>query len=131
MTTNRLKFYRRRKNWPQKKLAEISGISVVSISFIENHLVEPMDLTKMKLAGALGVPIAELFLSKEPQTMHLLRLYRIKKGMTQTELANASGISQVTISFIESYRVGNPTEITKRRLARALKVSREKIFPST
>lgn len=130
MTTNRLKFYRRRKNWPQKKLAEISGISVVSISFIENHLVMPMDLTKAKLARALKVPVADLF----PDTLeraHLMRQYRTKKGMTQMELAIASGISQVTISFIESYRVGNPTEITKRKLARALKVSRNKIFPST
>ncbi len=60
--------------------------------------------------------------------MNHLREYRVKKLMTQKELAKASGVSQVTISFIEN-QLSEPMDLTKQKLARALKVAAEKIFP--
>jgi len=57
-----------------------------------------------------------------------LQDYRVKKLMTQKELAKASGVSQVTISFIENC-LSEPMELTKQKLARALKVDVKKIFP--
>lgn len=60
--------------------------------------------------------------------MNYLRDYRVKKLMTQKELAKASGVSQVTISFIEN-QLSEPMELTKQKLARALKVPPEKLFP--
>ncbi|MBU1092383.1 helix-turn-helix domain-containing protein [Patescibacteria group bacterium] len=57
-----------------------------------------------------------------------LRYYRIMKLMTQRELAKASGVSQVTISFTETMQ-SEPMGLTKQKLARALKVAPEKIFP--
>ena len=61
-------------------------------------------------------------------SMNYLRDYRVKKLMTQKELAKASGVSQVTISFIEN-QLSEPMELTKQKLARALKVASEKLFP--
>jgi len=61
-------------------------------------------------------------------SMNYLRDYRVKKLMTQKELAKASGVSQVTISFIEN-QLSEPMELTKQKLARALKVAPEKLFP--
>ena len=61
-------------------------------------------------------------------SMNYLRDYRVKKLMTQKELAKASGVSQVTISFIEN-QLSEPMELTKQKLARALKVEPEKLFP--
>ena len=58
-----------------------------------------------------------------------LRDYRVKKLMTQKALAKASGVSQVTISFIEN-NLSEPMELTKQKLARALKVDPEKLFPT-
>jgi len=49
--------------------------------------------------------------------------------MTQKELAKASGVSQVTISFIEN-QLSEPMELTKQKLARALKIDPEKLFPT-
>lgn len=49
--------------------------------------------------------------------------------MTQKELAKASGVCQVTISFTEN-QLSEPIDSTKEKLARALKVSPEKLFPS-
>ncbi len=60
--------------------------------------------------------------------MNCLREYRVKKLMTQKELAKASGVSQVTISFIEN-ELSEPMDLTKQKLARALKIESETLFP--
>jgi len=125
---NYLRDYRVKKLMTQKELAKASGISQVQISFIENDLSDPMELTKQKLALALQMPVEEIFPSKTG--MHTLRYWRVKKLMTQKELAKDSGISQVTICFIET-GITNPTWDTKKKLAKALKVSAEKLFPIT
>ena len=61
-------------------------------------------------------------------SMNYLRDYRVKKLMTQKELAKASGVSQATISLIEN-QLQQPMELTKQKLARALKISPDKLFP--
>jgi transcriptional regulator with XRE-family HTH domain len=61
-------------------------------------------------------------------SMNYLRDFRVRKLMTQKELAKASGVSQVTISFIEN-QLSEPMELTKQKLARALKIAPEKLFP--
>ena len=60
--------------------------------------------------------------------MNNLRAYRVKKLMTQKDLAKASGVSQITISFIEN-GLSEPMENTKAKLARALRVEPENLFP--
>jgi transcriptional regulator with XRE-family HTH domain len=60
--------------------------------------------------------------------MNYLREFRVKKLMTQKELARVSCVSQTTIAYAES-QVSEPTDFTKQKLARALKVEVEKIFP--
>jgi len=57
-----------------------------------------------------------------------LRAYRVKKLMTQRDLAKASGVSQMVISFIEN-GLSEAMDLTQEKLARALKVEREKLFP--
>jgi len=48
--------------------------------------------------------------------------------MTQKELARVSCVSQTTIQYIEN-QSSEPTDLTKQKLARALKVEVEKLFP--
>lgn len=60
--------------------------------------------------------------------MNNLREFRIKKLMTQKELAEKSGVSQVTISFIEN-SLSTPMDLTKQKLSRALKCTPKEIFP--
>ena len=50
----------RKKFWTQKELAEASGVSQVTISFIENGVSLPMDITLAKLANALDCEIEDL-----------------------------------------------------------------------
>ena len=60
--------------------------------------------------------------------MNNLRAYRVKKWMTQKDLAKASGISQVMISFIEN-GLSEPMDLTAEKLAKALKVEVKDLFP--
>ncbi|HYE80015.1 MAG TPA: helix-turn-helix transcriptional regulator [bacterium] len=60
--------------------------------------------------------------------MNNLREYRIRQLLTQKQLAEKSGVSQVTISFIEN-QLSNPMDLTKQKLARALAVAPEELFP--
>jgi len=60
--------------------------------------------------------------------MNHLREFRIKQLMTQKQLAEKSGVSQVTISFIEN-QLSNPMDLTKQKLAQALAVNPEELFP--
>jgi len=58
-----------------------------------------------------------------------IRELRLNKGMTQDELADVTGIKQATISDIERGKIKNPSVDTAIRLAKALTVSIEEIFP--
>jgi len=49
----------------QKALARESGVSQVTISFIENLLQLPYGLTCVKLANALGKEIEDVFPGRE------------------------------------------------------------------
>ena len=60
--------------------------------------------------------------------MNNLRELRIQKLMSQKELSNKSGVSQVTISFIEN-GLTIPMDLTRRKLAKALRIKPDELFP--
>lgn len=54
--------------------------------------------------------------------MKAIKTYRLKRGMTQEELAEKSGISRQTIITLESNKKANVTIGVLRRIATALGV---------
>lgn len=54
---------------------------------------------------------------------------RLQKGWTQTELADRSGVSQSTISQIESGKREYPNVFNIRKIAKALEISIEELMP--
>ena len=54
--------------------------------------------------------------------MKAIKTYRLKRGMTQEELAEKSGISRQTIITLESNKKANVTVGVLRRIATALGV---------
>ena len=54
--------------------------------------------------------------------MKAIKTYRLKRGMTQEELAEKSGISRQTIITLESNKKANVTVGVLRRIATALDV---------
>jgi putative transcriptional regulator len=58
---NTLKVHRAMKDLTQTELAELAGITRVSVNAIEGGHMVPSVLLALKLAGALGVTVDELF----------------------------------------------------------------------
>lgn len=54
--------YRKAQRYSQKELAELSGVSRVTIAHIEEGKVDPKIDTLIKIAIALNVPTSELYL---------------------------------------------------------------------
>lgn len=62
------------------------------------------------------------------QSLTWLRVVRELRGMTQTDLAEASGVSKVALSKLENGH-RQPQWGTVRRLAKALDVEPDQLFP--
>ncbi|GAA0706046.1 helix-turn-helix transcriptional regulator [Paraclostridium ghonii] len=57
-----------------------------------------------------------------------LKIARIKKGLTQRQLVEISGVGLTSITKIEKYGIENTTVATLRKLAYALDTSVEELF---
>lgn len=55
-----IRYYRLMAGWSQTKLAEMAGISVISVRRYEEETGEQTIKTLRKIADALGVPVTEL-----------------------------------------------------------------------
>ena len=58
-----------------------------------------------------------------------LREIRLLRNLTQADLAKSAGVSQPTVSDIERGDIVSPAHETVARLALALNVSIEELFP--
>lgn len=58
---NRLKEYRNKANMTQRELAAIAGITLITISNIENNRTEPKISTAIAISKALNVGLKELW----------------------------------------------------------------------
>jgi transcriptional regulator with XRE-family HTH domain len=61
--------------------------------------------------------------------MTTIKDIREKQGLTQVQLAEKSGIKQNTISDLETGNIKSPSLDTAVKLARALGVAIEELFP--
>ena len=59
MLTENLKYYRNKKKFSQKELAEKVGVSQSLIASYENHSKKPSYETIVRLSRALEIPAAE------------------------------------------------------------------------
>lgn len=68
-------------------------------------------------------------IERQGPAINRLREFRVKADKSQIELSRETGVAQATISNIES---GNrtPSYLTRQRLAKALDVAVEEIFPN-
>lgn len=64
----RLSLARKRRKLTGKRLAELAGVSAITISRLENGENKPDDDTVEKLAGALGYPVA-FFFDDDPEEL--------------------------------------------------------------
>ncbi|HYE77828.1 MAG TPA: helix-turn-helix transcriptional regulator [bacterium] len=110
---NRVKDCRLKAHLSQEELAAASGLARPTISKIERNECEPSDLSKQKIADALGFPLAEVFPPTEaPQAVLTQALHRFGIYITNGDLALAGvrsagepGIVEVKDNRIEGFLV--------------------------
>lgn len=120
-----IRYYRLMAGLSQPKLAEMAGVSVISIRRYEGETGEQTIKTLRKIADALGVPVTELMDTSKslaekstirvrkhtpregfaPETQNWVYLdlpklneARFRKGLSQQEIAERTGLSRYTIS---------------------------------
>lgn len=137
----------------QKELSEKSGVSQVTISFIENSLSTPMDLTKLKLSRALKCFPQSIFSQEQKtnedksyqvqieRTDHIqhglvsltnnrLRELRMQCLLSQAGLAAIADVTQVTISSLENRKKDRGiTPLVAVKISLALNKNPEEVFP--
>lgn len=88
-------------------------------------------LASRRFFGSWNAALTEAGITEikpEPLDDHKLKIIRKKVGMTQLQLANQAGITETTINKIERYKI-IPRRKTKEKIAKALNIAVEEIFP--
>ena len=129
MTTGeKIKYYRKNLNLTQQELADLAGISLRALSNYEGGTrVPPLEIM-IRLAKALNVDIKDLD-AKSPLVDYYddilgkkIKLYRKYKSLTQKQLADKIGVSEITIRRYESNQK-EPKHNTLIKIAEALDIS--------
>lgn len=61
--------------------------------------------------------------------MNNLKKFRLKMGLRQIDIAKLSGVGLTTLYFIEAGYDGRVKKRTKEKIAKALKLKIEELFP--
>ncbi|HEX8595381.1 MAG TPA: XRE family transcriptional regulator [Pseudomonas sp.] len=94
LNLTRLTFARKRRQLTQKQLAELAGISSITLTrILKGVIISPGDETIASLAKALGYPVSFLFMDDIDELDEKEVSFRSLKAMTakQTDAALASG----------------------------------------
>jgi transcriptional regulator with XRE-family HTH domain len=109
---------REKRGLSQEQLAEKLGISQAMISLWENGKSEPSDETLQKMSAILGIDF-EKNVEITPLGEWVSKT-RTEKGLSRTQLAEKTGISYLTIYFIETGKTQSPQQTTLQALEKAL-----------
>lgn len=102
----KLKFLREEKNYSQKQLADLAGLSSGFISQVERNQVDPSLASLKKIANALDVKLKDLFDDEKQFSSHIVRkgkgkILRIDSAVTCEMLAATPGkIMEAMIKYI-------------------------------
>jgi len=104
----------------QSQMAEQLGISQAMVSAIEKGRTEPSSKLADKILNYSKTLEEREAKASESHFGEWLREQRAKHNLTQAELAEKAGISQLTISFIETGKTQSPQKATISAIEKAL-----------
>ena len=125
---NKLRELRVEKGMSRAELAEASGIRQSMIGNVENGFTKLGPRRLVQIAPALGVDVSELVDNWNELTR--LEQHRLRRGLSQTDLANIAGVSSHTISSHEVDCKQNISREAAERIAAALNTQPEELFGS-
>lgn len=115
----RVRAERIKKGISQAELSTASGVAQQTISAIESGRNSPSERTIVMLAAALSCPVGYLLGETRSTVGDAIKRARRAKGLSQVALALSAGISQSTLSAIET-GAQNPSVATLEAIAAAL-----------
>ncbi|MEO7995269.1 MAG: helix-turn-helix domain-containing protein [bacterium] len=105
---NHVKECRLKAHLSQEELAQSSGLARPTISKIERNECEPSDLSKQKIADALGFPLSEVFPPEHvPQASGLAAVLNMGIFLTNGDLALAGvrSVGEVGVAEVRENRI--------------------------
>lgn len=120
--TNRLKEIRQKNCLTLEKLGQKVNIPKNTLSRYESGKREPKIETWKKLADYFNVSTSYLMGLNSNSFGNRIKELRIKNGLSQTELADKTGVSEQAISFYENGK-RHPKIETWQKIANALRTS--------
>lgn len=115
-----LKELRIKKGWSQAALAEASGVNLKMLQAYERGekpIATAHCTTVLALADALEVGVRDIIYNENNQMT--LQQMRLKRGLSQSQLAKKAGVPLSTIKDLEQQR----TSLENSRLHTALKLA--------
>lgn len=108
----RIKNYRKEKGFTQEQLANIIGVSVMTIRRFEAGTREPRTLMLEKIANALDIPLIDLYVNKTHNHVQLLNDI-LAANPEDEELLSAFDMLNNTGKQVAVQRVKELTEIER------------------
>jgi len=112
-----IRHYRMKMGYSQKYLSEKVGISQAMVTLIEKGTMFPSEETIYKISKVLGISIGQR-----------VKIYRCKRGISQSELAKRIEINQSGLSRIESGQETMSNAVSER-ICQVLNISPDRLKP--
>lgn len=131
----RLKEIRLNADMSQTELSETSGVNQSNISKMERGAIsDPSDETLIQIAAALSRDglhyTVDDFLVVEKFSGEELRKIRVKKKISQTQMAEDLYVPRPTISRYETGTIKNPSPLVLQKICDYLQINLEDLFSS-
>jgi len=124
LLSENLKFYRKQKKLKQSDVAEASGILPSTYSRIETGQVSPNLSSLERISEAMGIPLVELFQSREISDKSLAQKLEAIQGLSEY---NRNVVEILLDSIIEKDTLEKSQEVKmKRRLEELGQVRKNK-----
>ena len=112
-----IRHYRKKMGYSQKDLSEKVGIARTTVVSIENGTASPSEETIYKISKVLGISIGQR-----------IKMYRCKRGLSQSELARRVEINPSGLSRIEAGKEALSKAVSER-ICQVLDISPDRLKP--
>ncbi len=91
----RIKYFRKKLNLSQEKLALEAGINPAFLGHLERGLKSPTVDTLAKVSGALGITLSELLFFEEEENLNVMAVRKASEVLNSLPPEKAEALSEI------------------------------------